>query len=76
MLSAERGCGLKYDQEAIKAFIAARVRADDMNKFDSMLWSEAHAGALRVQELGRAEKAKTAYCAGIAREARTNKFMD
>jgi len=72
VLGAEAACGLKYNQEAIKAFIDAKVRADDM-KFPSMLQSLSQGTAYRLKSMSESEK--TAYCAQVTRVARTNKFI-
>jgi hypothetical protein len=72
VLGAEKGCGLKFNQDAIKAFIEAKVKADDM-KFPSLLSTMSQGAAWRLGEMSESEK--TAYCAQVGRVARTFKFV-
>lgn len=72
VLGAEAGCKLKYDQQAIKAYIESKVKADDM-KFPSVLQSMSEGTAYRIK--GMSESEKTAFCAQIARVAKANKFV-
>ena len=72
VLGSEQACGLKYDQEAIRAFIDKRVNADDMG----------FAGQLDLFTRGAARgfdrmtaSAKTAHCAQTSRVAKSFGFI-
>ncbi len=72
VLGGEAGCGLKYDQAAIKAFIDAKVRPDDM-QFPSLLRTMSQGAAMQMKSMSESEK--TAYCTQVKRVAKTNKFI-
>lgn len=72
VLASEGPCGFRYDQDAIKAFIAKNVAADDM-EFASTL-----AMVTRVQEQEISSlppSSKTAQCEQTERVARSYGFI-
>lgn len=73
VLGAEAGCGLKYNQDAIKAFIEAKVKASDM-QFPSLLSAMSRGTAMQFKQMSESEK--TAFCSQVTRVAKANKFIN
>lgn len=67
LLASEQPCGLAYDQDAISAWIAAEVPAEDMS-FASSLNLMATGNARQVEKM--TASAKTAHCASVAQTAK------
>lgn len=55
VLAAEQPCGLRYDQEAISAFIAKRVPADDLS-FMSHVQTGIGATEFKLSEMTASQK--------------------
>lgn len=72
VLGAEAGCGLKYDQAAIKAYVDAKVKPDDM-QFPTLLRTMSQGSAVQLKSMSESEK--TAYCTQVKRVAIANKFI-
>jgi hypothetical protein len=72
VLASEDICNLHYDQDAIKKFIDAHVKADDM-EFPSRLKSETSLSRYANKKMSQSEK--TAHCAQISRVARSYGFI-
>jgi hypothetical protein len=69
VLASEDLCGLHYDQDSIRKFIEAHVKADDMGFTPSL---KAQTDARREMTWSQSEK--TAHCAQISRTARAYGF--
>lgn len=72
VLASEEACGLKYDQEAIEAFIEKKVAADDMG-FTSSLNLMTQAATSEIEDMNASQK--TAHCAQIKRVAKSYAFV-
>ena len=72
LLASESFCGLKYDQAAIQAFVAAKVPAADMS-FTGMLSGSRTATEYQFKEMTPSDK--TAHCTQTRRVARAYKFI-
>jgi hypothetical protein len=72
VLGSEKGCGLKYDQAAIEAYIEKNVSASDM-EFVGTLGMMTEVTASDIEKMSLSQK--TAHCAQIRRVARANKFI-
>ena len=71
-LAFEQPCGLKYNQEMIKAFIDARVPAKEM-RFTKYLQMITANTEQEIKTMTTSEK--TAYCEQTRRVALTYKFI-
>jgi hypothetical protein len=73
VLASEQPCGLSYDQAAISAFIANKVKADDMG-FTSNLNIYTFGATSQIRDMSTSQK--TAHCAQIKRVAKQYKFIN
>ena len=71
VIAYEEACGLKYDQEAIAAFIKANVGENDMT-FASTLRTMIFGAKAAAEKAAASEK--TAICTQVARSAATYGF--
>lgn len=72
VIGSEAACGLKYDQAAIRAFVNARVRADDM-RFSEYLDNGVWGVSAELKKMSESQKA--AHCEQVRRVAKTYKFI-
>ena len=72
VLASERPCGLTYDQDAIRAFIEAKVQPGDLG-FASTLSMMTTGAEAQISEMSQSQR--TAHCAQTRRVAKTYKFI-
>jgi len=72
VLGSEGFCNLSFDQAAIKRFVAAKVKQDDM-QFPSTLTMMTEGTKFQNTQMSPSEK--TAHCAQIERVARSYEFI-
>ncbi|AQZ51933.1 hypothetical protein [Martelella mediterranea] len=72
VLASEEPCGLTYDQDAIAAFIADKVPADDMG-FNSDLSTMTMGASYMFANMSGSQK--TAHCAQTERVAKSYGFI-
>jgi len=73
VLASEEICGLKFNQNAISAFIEKRVRADDLSFASTLTLMTA---GQEMQIKGMSVSARTAHCTQTRRVAKTYGFVD
>jgi hypothetical protein len=66
ILASEEYCGLKYDQDAVSAYVEKTVPADDM-EFASMLHVMTEGAKFNLQDMSESQKA--AHCTQTRRVA-------
>lgn len=72
VLASEEACGLTFDQDAIAAFIEAKVPADDMSFVSTLnMMTEGQ----KYQMEGMSASSRTAHCTQIKRVAASYGFI-
>lgn len=72
LLAAESGCGLTYNQDAIKKFIDSKVPADDL-QFSGYLSLSVSGSSYTLKEMSASTK--VAHCRQIERGAKSYGFI-
>lgn len=73
ILASEEKCGLSYKPEAIEAYIAKKVKDDDMG-FASTLSMMTQGNAVQIEEMSKS--ALVAHCSQVKRVAKSYGFTE